>query len=126
MDEHLSKNNLNEPLQSAYTPNHSTETAIVKVTNDILRALDKRQCVVLVLLDLSAAFDTIDHEVFLKRLNEDFGISGNVNEWMRSYLKNRSQSIVINGTLSDKVNLEYGFPQGSKIGPFGFKLYTKL
>ena len=49
-----------------------------------------------------------------------------VNEWMRSYLKNRSQSIVINGTLSDKVNLEYGFPQGSKIGPFGFKLYTKL
>ena len=61
--EHLSKYQLHEPLQSAYTPHHSTETAIVKVTNDILRALDCRQCVYLVLLDLSAAFDTIDHQV---------------------------------------------------------------
>ena len=75
-------------------------------------ALDKRQCAVLVLLDLSAAFDTIDHEVFLKLLNEIFGICGCVNDWMRSYLRKRSQSIVINGTLSDRINLEYGFPQG--------------
>ena len=126
VNEHLSKYDLNEPLQSAYTPNHSTETAIAKVTNDLLCALDKRQCAALVLLDLSAAFDTIDHELFLKRLNEIFGISSGVNDWMRSYLKNRSQSITINGTVSDKINLEYGFPQGSKIGPFGFKLYTKL
>ena len=126
IDQHLTKYNLHEPLQSAYTPNHGTETAIVKVSNDILRALDNRQCVGLVLLDLSAAFDTIDHEVFLRRLKEDYGITGGVNDWMHSYLKDRSQSVVINGTLSDKIDLEYGFPQGSKIGPFGFKLYTKF
>ena len=125
IDTHLSKYHLHEPLQSAYTPGHSTETAIVKVTNDVLRALDNRQCVYLVLLDLSAAFDTIDHQVFLSRLREDYGIAGGVADWMESYLTNRSQCIDINGTYSDKIKLEYGFPQGSKIGPFGFKLYTK-
>ena len=125
INHHLSKNNLHEPLQSAYTPNHSTETAVIKVTNDILRALDERQCVYLVLLDLSAAFDTIDHQVFLLRLREDCGVSRGVADWMEYYLSNRTQSIDIYGTLSDKVKLDYGFPQGSKIGPFGFKLYTK-
>ena len=68
MDRHSFQSNLHEPLKSAYTPNHSTETAVVKVTNDILRALDCRQGVYLVLLDLSAAFDTIDHKVFLRHL----------------------------------------------------------
>ena len=81
---HLSKYHLHEPLQSAYTPNHSTETAVVKVTNDILRALDCRQCVYLVLLDLSAAFDTIDHKVFLRRLQQDYAITGGVADWMES------------------------------------------
>ena len=91
----------------------------------LLRALDCHQCVYLVLLDLSAAFDTIDHDVFLSRLRRDYGVTGGVADWMASYLKNRSQSIDINGTFSDKIELTYGFPQGSKIGPFGFKLYTK-
>ena len=109
---HLSQYHLHEPLQSAYTPNHSTETAVVKVTNDILRALDCRQCVYLVLLDLSAAFDTIDHRVFLRRLREDYAITGGVAGWMESYLSNRSQAIDIKGTSSDKLKLEYGFPQG--------------
>ena len=125
IESHLSVHNLHEPLQSAYTPNHSTETAIIKVTNDILCALDDGQCVYLVLLDLSAAFDTIDHSVFLSRLQEDYGVMGGVVDWMASYLSDRYQSININGTHSDKTELKYGFPQGSKIGPFGFKLYTK-
>ena len=112
IDKHLSQNNLHEPLQSAYTPNHSTETAVVKVTNDILRALDSRQCVYLVLLDLSAAFDTIDHKVFLRRLQRDYAITGGVTDWMESYLSERSQSISINSISSDKIRLEYGFPQG--------------
>ena len=125
LDDYLSKHHLYESLQSAYTPNHSTETAMIKITNDILRALDNRQCVYLVLLDLSAAFDTIDHQVFLSRLQEDYGVVGDVAEWMESYLSDRHQSVDINGTVSDKIELKYGFPQGSKIGPFGFKLYTK-
>ena len=116
---------LNEPLQSAYTPNHSTETAVVKVVNDIHLALDSGQCVFLVLLDLSAAFDTIDHEVYLSRLKENYGVTGEVADWMESYLVDRHQIVDINDIFSDKIKLKYGFPQGSKIGPFGFKMYTK-
>ena len=125
MDSHISANELHEPLQSAYRKNHSTETALIKVTNDILRALDKRQCVFLVLLDLSAAFDTIDHHVFLSQLCMEYGMKGSVVSWMQSYLDDRRQCIHINNTPSDEVHLKYGFPQGSCIGPFGFKLYTK-
>ena len=125
IEDHLTKNKLHEPLQSAYTRNHSTETAVVRVTNDILRALDHGQCVYLVLLDLSAAFDTIDHKVFLSLLREDYGVTAGVADWMESYLGNRHQIINVNDALSDKISLHYGFPQGSKIGPFGFKLYTK-
>ena len=90
-----------------------------------MRALDHRQCVYLVLLDLSAAFDTIDHRVFLSRLQEDYGVGGDVTDWLASYLSDRHQTIEINKVFSDKIPLQYGFPQGSKIGPFGFKLYTK-
>ena len=125
IDKHLSALGLHEPLQSAYTQNHSTETAMIKVVNDILCALDRGQCAYLVLLDLSAAFDTIDHQVFLKLLREDYSVTDGVADWMESYLTDRHQIVDINGTFSDKIALNYGFPQGSKIGPFGFKLYTK-
>ena len=125
MEKHLTENSLHEPLQSAYQANHSTETALLKVSNDILMALDKRQCVYLVLLDLSAAFDTIDHRVFLTRLEENNAITGDALKWMESYLHNRSQYISINTSKSNNIHLEYGFPQGSTVGPFGFKLYTK-
>ena len=82
MEEHLSDNNLNEPLQSAYKKHHSTETALVKVSNDILLELDKRMCVYLVLLDLSAAFDTIDHQVFLSQMQSQYKMNGGVHDWM--------------------------------------------
>ena len=125
IDTHLSSNNLHEPLQSAYQANHSTETALLKVTNDILLALDKRKCVYLVLLDLSAAFDTINHNVFLTRLQQENGISGDALAWMKSYLTDRKQCISISAAVSDNIKMQFGFPQGSTIGPFGFKLYTK-
>ena len=82
-------------------------------------------CISPVLLDLSAAFDTIDHDMFLQRLVTEYALTGEVVTWMRSYLVNREQNISINNTLSDKITLDFGFPQGSCIGPFGFKLYTK-
>ena len=71
IEQHLSMHSLHEPLQSAYTANHSVQTALLKVSNDILLSLDWRQCIYLVLLDLSAAFDTIDYNAFLKRLSTD-------------------------------------------------------
>ena len=70
---HLDTHKLREPLQSAYRAKQSTETALIKVLNDILCVVDDRQCVLLVLLDLSAAFDTIDHDKMLFRLKELFG-----------------------------------------------------
>ena len=124
LDAHLTDNDLHEPLQSAYRTGHSTETALLKVSNDILLALDKRQCVYLVLLDLSAAFDTIDHTVFLSCLEEN-GVTADALGWMSSYLSGRQQCVIINSTLSDNIDLHFGFPQGSRIGPFSFKLYTK-
>ena len=79
-------NNLHESLLSADKSNHSTETALVKQTNDIPLTLDKtKQCAKLVLLDLSIAFDTIDHHVFLAQLERDYGTGGRVNDWMDIY-----------------------------------------
>ena len=76
LNEHLSRNNLMEHMQSAYRQFHSTETALLRVKNDILIALDQRKMVSLVLLDLSAAFDTIDHNILLRRMESRFGIAG--------------------------------------------------
>ena len=73
---YLQNNNLFEPFQSAYKQFHSCETALVRVQNDILRAVDNNCCVVLLLLDLSAAFDTVDHTILLNRMSSKFGIKG--------------------------------------------------
>lgn len=78
----------------------------------------------LVLLDLSAAFDTIDHTLLLDRLHSHFGISDFALEWIRSYLTDRSQSVKINDAVSSKQSLKYGVPQGSVLGPLLFTMYT--
>ena len=83
---HLNRHNLFSSFQSAYRPSHSTETALLKVVNDLLLAMDEGKLSVLVLLDLSAAFDTIDHDILLHRLQHVFGIQGTVLSWFRSYL----------------------------------------
>ena len=100
LNEYLVENELHEVFQSAYKSFHSTETSLLRVQNDILQSLDKKQSVILVLLDLSAAFDTIGHEILLSRLAERFGISGNVLAWFKSHLSSRSQFVNINGTYS--------------------------
>ena len=76
LEEHLRENDLHEPLQSAYRKHHSTETALIKIQSDILQTLDSGRVVALVLLDLSAAFDTTDHTILIERLHKSFGISG--------------------------------------------------
>ena len=120
---HLADNSLHEVLQSAYRQHHSTETALLKVQNDLLISLDTDGGAFLVLLDLSAAFDTIDHKILLQRLY-DLGVRGDVLEWFRSYLTGRTQSVVIKGTRSDERDLIYGVPQGSVLGPISFTIYT--
>jgi hypothetical protein len=87
-------------FQSAYRPLHSTETALLRVQNDILMQLDSGKGVLLCLLDLSAAFDTIDHNIFFQRLFLRMGIGGTVLDWFKSYLEDRFQSVQVNGATS--------------------------
>ena len=121
--EHLENNNLMEEYQSAYRQFHSTETALLKVQDDILKALNQGLCIPLVLLDLSAAFDTVDHSILINRLHADLGISGKALEWVTSYLKDRKQCIKIRDSQSESQDLTCGVPQGSVLGPILFILY---
>ena len=123
LDRHLSGNGLYSKFQSAYRRCHSTETALLKVQNDLLCAIDNHDSVILSLLDLSAAFDTIDHDILLKRLETRFGIKGLALDWLTSYLKGRTQCVTINGVNSKPSELLYGVPQGSVLGPILFILY---
>ena len=92
--------------------------------NDLLVCLDQDKTAILLLLDLSAAFDTIDHEILLYRLENNFGIQGSALNWFRSYLSNRKQAVYINGNRSSEQTLDFGVPQGSVLGPILFILYT--
>ena len=124
LKEYLYQNNLIEVYQSAYVSKRSTETALLKVQSDILNAVDRQEVVFLVMLDLSAAFDTIDHVMLLQHLQNNFGISGKSLQWIRSYLESRGDQVQIDGVLSDMHSLDFGVPQGSVLGPLGFILYT--
>ena len=100
-------------IQSAYKLGHSTETALLKIKNDIHVNLSKGRPTALVLLDLSAAFDTIDHLQLTERLSSWFGLSGRVGNWFNSYMSNQNQSIKISDTVSVPRSLDCGVPQGS-------------
>ena len=119
----MANNNLHDHLQSTYKANHSTETALLKVQNDILCSMDKKGVTVLVLLDLSAAFDTIDHSVLLARMKLLLGITDCALEWLCSYLTSRKQTVQIKGTTSAPQSLDCGVPQGSVLGPLQFLAY---
>ena len=108
--------------QMIYKRFHSTETALLKIHNDIVDNMDNANGKV-TLLDLSAAFDTIDHSILLQRLHRYFGISGPALRWFKSYFSDRYQSINISGTLSCPQHLPFGVPQGSVLGPVLFSLY---
>ena len=122
--QHMKENNLLDKMQSAYKSGHSTETALLRVHNDIMMAVDKGKHVFLVLLDLSAAFDTVDHEILLVFLKEHVGLSGSVLRMFESYLQGRSQCISINNILSTLSHLVFGVPQGSVLRPIIFCTYT--
>ena len=110
LQSHLIKNNLFPTLLSGYRPNHSTETALLKIKNDILMNMDKQHATRLILLDLGAASDTVDHRILLNRLCTEFSMSGKVQDWFASYLLNRSQKVTVDGVLSDRFGIDFWGP----------------
>ena len=121
LQSHLCANSLLEIRQSAYRKYHSTETAVLSVQEGLLTKSDEK----LALLDLSAAFDTLDHAILLRRLESTFGISGLALSWFESYLSDRTQSVVVDGLMSTPIPLVFGVPQGSVLGPVLFNLYSQ-
>ncbi len=136
----LQKNDIYEEFQSGFRPRHSTETALVKITDDLLLALDQGCISLLVLLDLSAAFDTIDHDILIDRLQNYTGIQGEALRWFRSYLSDhyhfvylkgessqlspvKYDFVYLNGESSQLSPVKYGVPQGSVLGPLLFSIY---
>ena len=110
--------------QSAYRAGHSTETALDKVQFDILLNMDHQKVTQLVLIDLSSAFDTVDHEILLNIMNCTFGESGTALNRFSSYLQSRSQCITVNCMVSDQFALDQRVPQGSCPGPVEFTEYS--
>ena len=111
-------------LQSSYRRFHSTETALLKVTNDILMKMNSQEVTLLVMLDLSAEFDTVNHGILISHLHEEVGVSGLALEWFRSYLQNRTQRVAVDGTFSEKFVFDHGVPQCSCLGPLLFIIYS--
>ena len=121
---HLSSNSLSSSFQSAYRIFHSTETTLLKIHNDLILAMDRGEVTSLILLDLSAAFDTVDHSILLTRLQNWFGLDGLSLDWFSSYPSLRSKAVSINDSISAFSTLSCGVPQGSVLGPLLFTLYT--
>ena len=120
---HLNNNNLLPSFQSAYRRNHLTETALLKVSTDILEAADNNKISLLVFLDLLSAFDLIDHQILIRRLNESFGLNDLTLEWFRNYLFNRSFNVKCLKTESAPKVFSTGVPQVSVLEPLLFTLY---
>ena len=123
---HLHINNLYTTHQSAYRPHHSCETAVIKIIDDITAQFDSDSFVIMTLLDFSAAFDTVDHKILITTLEQQFGITGTVLNWFKSYLEDRSYRVKINNTFSSLQKQKFGVPQGSILGPTLYLLYVAM
>jgi len=124
LNDYLVANNLLPPHQSGYRKGHSTETAMLRVWSDFLTTADRRQVTLLGLLDLSAAFDCVDHTILLQRLHSVFGLRDVVLQWIESFLSDCTQQVAFNGQLSATQPVLFGVPQGSVLGSLLYVLYT--
>ena len=118
----LEKSNLIDSFQSAYRPLYSTETYSTHLLNDIIKSLDSECPTQLLLLDLSAAFDTLDHTIMKNRLIE-IGINGMALDWLVSYFSNRTFAVEADKYISSIKSINTGIPQGSVLGPILFLIY---
>ena len=124
LHDHLVRFDSFPKLQSAYRKRYSTETALLKVHNDLLMNMNNQKVTLLVLLHLSAAFDTVDHKILLSHLQSSFGIRATALAWLSSYLFDRRQHIIYDGCQSEDFKLRFGLQQGSCLGPLLFTIYS--
>jgi len=122
---HSENNQLFPASQSAYRQIHSTETAVCIVHTDLVRSIDRGHVTVLLMLDLSAAFDTVEHEVLLEILTHRFSVGGVALEWFNSHLSDRTPTICFADSQSKPYNLVCPVPQGSVLGTVEYVAYTE-
>ena len=120
--DHLEKHDILNEKQFGFRKNHSTYMAIIELIDKINNAVEKRETTLALYLDLSKAFDTIDHNILLYKL-EHYSFRGIVPDWFRSYLSNRTRYVYYNNCKSEKLDITCGVPQGSILGPLLFILY---
>ena len=119
---HLDQQNILEDYQHGFRKGRSCETQLIITIEEIAKSLDNRSQVDLLMLDFSKAFDTVPHARLLKKL-EHYGINGPVNGWIKAWLMNRSQRVIVEGASSDEVSVRSGVPQGTVLGPLMFLIY---
>ena len=116
---HLEQHNILTSLQHGFRSGHSCETQLITTTNDIMKAYDKKEQTDLVILDFSKAFDTVPHRKLLQKLDH-YGINGKVNTWIKGFLMERQQQVIVEGEFSDSCSVDSGVPQGTVLGPLLF------
>ena len=121
--QHCNNHTLLPDFQSAYQKHHSCKTSLLKLTNNILWGMENQQATAMIILDLSAAFNTVDHEQLLQVLNHKFGVTGMALEWYKNYLIPRKFKVSINGIYSNEKTMNFSVPQGSVQGAFLFMAY---
>ena len=122
LNNYIDSEGLSNVNQSTYRRLHSTESALLKIQNDIAALMDSGKAVTVTLLNLSAAFDTVDHDILFNSLRDLFGVDGTVLRWIKSYLANRKQKVKQDNYFSDAFSLPYGVPQGFVLLPFTLPL----
>ena len=116
---HLEQHNILTSLQHGFRSGHSCETQLITTTNDIMKAYDKKEQTDLVILDFSKAFDTVPNRKLLHKLDH-YGINGKVNTWIKGFLMERQQQVIVEGEFSDSCSVDSDVPQGTVLGPLLF------